>query len=63
MLDGIKYFQSFPDELPEPDRAAAGPTLPRAPMSPALRAALDALEIEFRSILQPQLPDQNDQPA
>ena len=60
MLDGTKYFQFFPDEILESDTAASGAKLPARPMSLALRAALDALEIEYRSILQTRLSDQND---
>jgi hypothetical protein len=60
MLDGTKYFQFFPDEILESDPAASGAKLPARPMSSALRAALYALEIEFQTILQPQLSNQND---
>jgi hypothetical protein len=57
MLDGTKYFQFFPDEILESDPAASGAKLPARPMSPALRAALNELEIEFRNILQTRLSE------
>jgi len=61
MLDGDKYFRSFPNESAESDSAASGTASPRRLMSAALRTALDALEIEYRNILQAQSLDQDDQ--
>jgi len=52
MLDGAQFFQFFPNDAPESDCAASNPKSPDQLRRAALLAALEALEIEFRSILQ-----------
>jgi hypothetical protein len=58
MLDASKYAQHFPDEGPETEAPGTASTL-IAP-SPALLAALQQLEKEFREILRAQQPEHSE---
>ncbi len=50
MLDGAKYFASFPEEAPQPN-AEPQPDHQRRLMTPELRAALEQLTGELEAFL------------
>ena len=50
MLDGSRYFGSFPDETPQAPKQAEEPAKARL-LTPGLLAALEELNRELRSFL------------
>ena len=60
MLDASKYAQHFPDESQPSETSDAASASRLVAPSPALLAALQQLEKEFKEILQAQQPEHSE---
>jgi hypothetical protein len=58
MLDGNRYFGSFPDETPQAPKHSEEPAKARL-LTPGLLAALEELNRELRSFLNETSDDRN----